>query len=156
MPAQVVMKEILSNSPVSLLFTNVREKESICYYCSALSETGKGLFLISAGIDKKNTEKAENAILAQVESMKTGDFSYDLIALAKKALISAYKDLYDSPAHLEAWYLRRALAGRWDSPLDMARQVEEVSKEQIVACAKALTLDTVFLLEGQKGGESDD
>ena len=29
-PAQVVMKEILSDSPVSLLFTNVREKESLC------------------------------------------------------------------------------------------------------------------------------
>lgn len=155
-PAQVVMKEILSDSPVSLLFTNVREKESICYYCSALSETGKGIFLISAGIDRKNAARAEDAIAAQIEALKKGEFSEDLIALAKKALISAYKDLYDSPAHLEAWYLRRNLAGRWDSPLDMAEQVEKVNKEQIVACAEALRLDTVFLLDGQKGGESDD
>ena len=155
-PAQVVMKEILSDSPVSLLFTNVREKESICYYCSALSETGKGLFLISAGIDRKNASRAEDAIAAQIEALKKGEFPDDLIALAKRALISAYKDLYDSPAHLEGWYLRRALTGRWDSPLDMAKQVEMVSKEQIVACAEALRLDTVFLLDGQKGGESDD
>ena len=150
------MKEILSDSPVSMLFTNVREKESICYYCSAISETGKGLFLISAGIDRKNADRAEDAIAAQIEALKKGEFSDDLIALAKKALVSAYKDLYDSPAHLEAWYLRRNLAGRWDSPLDMAKQVEMVSKEQIVACAEALRLDTVFLLDGQKGGESDD
>ena len=154
--AQVVMKEILADSPVSLLFTNVREKESLCYYCSALCETGKGLFLLTAGIDKKNAQRAENAIRSQIEALKNGDFSDDLIALAKKSLISAYKDLYDSPAHLEAWYLRRALAGKWDAPIDMAGAVERVSKEDVIACAQALEPDTVYLLEGRKGGEIDD
>lgn len=155
-PAQVVFKEILSDSPVSLLFTNVREKESLCYYCSALSETGKGLFVISCGVDKKNAQKAENAIFEQIEAIQKGLFSDDLIELAKKALISSYKDLYDSPAYLEAWYLRRILFGMWDAPLDMAEKIEKVTKDEIVACARMLTLDTVYFLEGQKGGENDE
>ncbi|MBP3320922.1 MAG: insulinase family protein [Clostridia bacterium] len=152
--AQVVMKEILSDSPVSLLFTEVREKESLCYYCSSLSETGKGLFIISAGVDRKNAKRAKQAILEQIERLKRGEFSDDLLYLAKKALINSYKDLYDSPAYLEAWYLRRRLAGREDAPLDMAKRVEAVTKEMIVACAEALMLDTVFLLDGRKGGPS--
>ena len=155
-PAQVMMKEILADSPVSLLFTNVREKESLCYYCSALSESGKGLFVISCGIDRKNRKRAEDAILSQVEAMRKGLFSEDLLALAKKALINSYKDLYDSPAYLEAWYLRRNLSGMWDSPADMAKRIEGVTRDEIVACAESLVLDTVYFLEGQKGGENDD
>jgi predicted Zn-dependent peptidase len=153
-PAQVVLKEMLSDSPISLLFTNVREKESLCYYCSALSESGKGLFVISGGVDKSNVKRAEEAIFKQIETMQKGDFSEDLLFLAKKSLISSYKDLYDSPAYLEAWYLRRNLFGMWDSPADMAKKIEKVTREEIVSCANLLTLDTVYLLEGQKGGEA--
>ena len=52
--------------------------------------------------------------------------------------------------------MRRALAGKWDAPIDMAGAVERVSKEDVIACAKALEPDTVYLLEGRKGGEIDD
>jgi hypothetical protein len=42
----------------------------------------------------------------------------------------------------------------WDSPADMAKKIEKVTREEIVSCANLLTLDTVYLLEGQKGGEA--
>ncbi|MBQ8400276.1 MAG: insulinase family protein [Clostridia bacterium] len=152
-PALTVMKEMLSDSPVSLLFTNVREKESLCYYCSASGEPGKGLLLISAGIDRKNAAYAEELILAQLEKMKKGDFEEELFLLAKQALIQSYKELSDSPAYIEGWYLRRSLMGLRDSPEQTAQRIKTVTKEQVILAANSLSLDTVYLLQGVKGGE---
>ena len=73
---RILLVKVLRKYPfTSKLFINVREKLSLCYYCSMVSHYVKGLFIITAGINACDKEKAQEAILKQLDDMKKGDFS---------------------------------------------------------------------------------
>ena len=65
-----VMIDMFGGGPYSKLFTNVREKMSLCYYCSARFMRDKGIVLVQSGIEDENEQKATDAILAELENMK--------------------------------------------------------------------------------------
>ncbi|MEG1743247.1 MAG: hypothetical protein RR246_03675 [Clostridia bacterium] len=46
------------------------------------------------------------------------------------------------------WYLSRIIVNRYDSPLDAANAVAAVTKEDVVAAAESIKLDTVYFLKG--------
>ena len=70
----MVMTDIFGGGPYSRLFDNVREKMSLCYYCSASSSRVKGLITVESGVEEQNAEKAEKAISEQLEIMKKGGY----------------------------------------------------------------------------------
>lgn len=147
-PAFLVMRTVLGGSGVSKLFVNVREKMSLCYTCHAMLDGAKGVLMIYAGIDPKNREKAQNAIFDQIEQIKNGCISDEELELAKLELSNTYKEIYDSPAALESWFIGRSLAGIDKSPSDFSRELLQVTREQVIDSAKYLLTDTVYFLEG--------
>ena len=151
-----IVNSLLGSSPTSKLFMNVREKMSLCYYCSSRPNALKGTMLVSSGIEVENFEKARDAVFAQIDALKNGDISDFELASAKKSLVNAYKELSDSPAGLIAWYLTRSFAGRSDSPDDVIRQVVSATKEDIIASAKRLSPDTVYFLKGSLTPPNED
>ena len=153
-PAFLVMRTILGGSGVSKLFVNVREKMSLCYTCFASLEGTKGILMVYAGIDPANRDKAQSAIFDQIEKIKCADVSDDELSLAKLELSNTYKEIYDSPAALESWFIGRRLAGITISPDEFSKALVSVTKEQVVDSAKYLLADTVYFLEGTK--PSDD
>src|SRR5690606_6797822 len=54
----LVYNGILGTYPHSKLFVNVREKESLAYYCSSRYDAHKGIVTIQSGIEFENYEKA--------------------------------------------------------------------------------------------------
>ena len=46
----MIMCDIFGGGPYSRLFTNVREKMSLCYYCSASSVRYMGLLTVDSGV----------------------------------------------------------------------------------------------------------
>ncbi len=146
---------LLGASPTSKLFMNVREKMSLCYYCSSRPNALKGLLTISSGIEVENFEKARDAILCQIDAIRSGDFTDAELESAKKSLINSYRELTDSPSGLVFWYLTRSFAKRDDSPLDAANAVLSVTRDEVIEAAKGLSLDTVYFLKGTLCGEDD-
>ncbi len=151
-----VFVEMYGNSPVSKLFMNVREKLSLCYYCRAIPDGMKGVMVVTSGIEVSNKEKAQNEILAQLESIKQGKITEEELNLAKKSLKNAYSELNDSPAALEGWYLTRRLSGLDDTHDEVCGRFMAVTKEDIVRIAQKIELDTVYFLEGTLTGEGED
>jgi len=143
-----LFNELLGGSPTSKLFLNVREKESLCYYCTSIPEPFKGIMVITSGIEVKNKEKALRSVFAQIEAIAKGDISEEELDGAKKSLVNGYNELTDSAAGMAAWYFSRALAGRCDSPKDAAEKILSVGREEVSLAAKALVPDTVYFLEG--------
>ncbi len=143
-----LVNSLLGSSPTSKLFMNVREKMSLCYYCSSHPNALKGIMLISSGIDVENFEKARDAIFSQIDDLKAGKISDFELDSAKKSLINAYRELTDSPAGLVSWYLTRSFAGRCDSPEDVIEKIISVGKDEIVSAARHLSPDTVYFLKG--------
>lgn len=63
---------------------NVREKLSLCYYCSARLIRGKGIIVIQSGIEKENRQKVLDEINRQLDIMKNGEFSDEDFEASKK------------------------------------------------------------------------
>lgn len=139
---------IYGGSPVSKLFLNVREKLSLCYYCSSRIEKYKGLMLISSGIENQNRGRAQSQILKELQAMRDGSFTDDELDAARKVLENAYQSYQDSAYYLEDWYLGQLLCGSGDSPEDALEKLRQVTREQITEAAQLVELDTVYFLEG--------
>lgn len=154
-PAFVLMNEIFSGSPVSRLFTEVREKQSLCYYCSAVPDSLKGILTISAGIRDDNREKAEREIIRQIDAMKNGDFSDTEIEAARHSIESALRGMKDSRSTMESFTLRRLLAGVDTHVENYITSLRALTKEDIVAVANKFSLDTVFYLKPDFSKEND-
>ena len=137
---------VLGGTAHSKLFNNVREKLSLCYYCSSAYDSNKGLLYIESGVQKENIEKAKAAILNEIEEMKKGNITDEEMTSTKLSLCNKYMTSVDSPSGTQAWYLAQMLKGKPISPQEQAELINAVTKEQVVAAANKLTLDTVYVL----------
>ena len=135
-------------SPSGKLFMNVREKLGLCYYCSPMLDGVKGLLIVSAGIYAENREKAEEAILQQIEALKKGDISERELRSAKAVAESAYKEIYDSASSIINWYSARRGLGLDISPEEMAARIKNTTAEDIARVARDIVPDTFYMLEG--------
>jgi len=152
--------ELYGNSPTSKLFMNVREKLSLCYYCRAIPEAQKGIMIVASGIENDNFDKAKDEILLQLDNVRNCDITDEELESAKRSIINGYREIYDTPSSLEAWYMGRALAGISGSPEEAAEKIKSTTKEEIAEVANGITLDTVYFMRGalntEDGGEEDD
>lgn len=152
-----VMVDIFGGSPHSKLFTIVREKMSLCYYCSARMIRAKGVMFVQSGIESANEEKAKEAILMQLEDIKNGNFTDEDMESSIKALEDSFNSVSDSPEALDSWFMSQCVSGAYKYPEDFIEDFKKVTREEIINAAKDVTLDTVFMLEGTgEGGEQND
>ncbi len=153
--AGCVLNDLFGGSASSKLFTNVREKLSLCYTCRSMLHAQKGMMVIYAGIATENKEITQKEIFAQLELCKQGEITDEEISLAKQSLIHAYRALSDRPHSTERFYLNRLLSEDGYDTADFIAAISSVTRDEIVTAAKQLQVDTVFFLEGvhAKGGE---
>lgn len=146
--ANSLMSAILGGTPTSKLFTNVREKQSLCYYCASRVDNSKGIMLIDSGVEIKNIEKTEEAVMEQLRLLKNGCITDDELNSAKLAIKNSYISSLDSLGALQSFYINGILLDKAMSPLEAAAIVDDISKDQITELAKQIKLDTVFSLIG--------
>ena len=152
----LLFNEIFGGSAFSKLFLNVREKLSLCYYCSSSFSTYTGIVTVSCGMDVKNFELARATILEQLEEIKRGNVNEDELYTAKRSLLNAYRQLYDSPFDLQSFYSGRMLFGIPDTIEDCYEKLSAVTLEQIVALAQNIKLDAQFFVEGTETSIEDE
>ncbi len=145
-----LFSEIYGASPTSKLFVNVREKMSLCYFCRSQISQRNGLLMVASGIEFKNKQIAEDAILNQLEAIKNGEITEEELENAKRSLRNAYMSIYDSGYSMELWTLNRSLSNNTDTPADEKSKVENATIEEIVEYAKGITVDTVYFLKGEE------
>lgn len=143
-----LMCTVLGGTPTSKLFENVREKQSLCYYCASAISNSKGLMCIDSGVETKNIEKAENAITEQVELLKKGVISDDELISAKLAMKNSFISVMDGLSGLEGFYLIDAVSDYSFTLAEGAEIVDTITREEITELASYIKLDTVFSLVG--------
>ena len=146
--ANTLMSMILGGTPTSKLFQNVREKQSLCYYCSSNVNNNKGIMLIDSGVETDNIEKTESAVMEQITALVHGNVTDEELLSAKKALKNLYISTMDSLSAMHAWYMGSVLSSLVASPLEEAEIVDDITKEEVVELANRIKLDTVFSLIG--------
>ena len=144
----LVLSKILGGMPTSKLFMNVREKQSLCYYCASVIDTNKGIMLIDSGVETENLEKTEKAILEQVDMLKRGNISDSELEDAKLSAKNSFLTILDGLAAMQTDYIGSILKKDPLSPSEAAKAVEGVTKERVIEIAQKIELDTVFSLVG--------
>ena len=146
-----MMSIIYGELPFSKLFVNVREKMSLCYYCSSTSSFVKGSLNVDTGVERCNTEKAKSAILAQLDEIANGNITDEEIAGALMALDNAVQQCGDTPTSYISWYFDCFCDKDFITPEEHFARFCAVTKERIINAAKSLKLDSIYIMLNKEG-----
>lgn len=141
---------ILGALPSSKLFANVREKMSLCYYCSSSYSTPKQTMIISSGVEHDNLEKAKTAILEQLTAIQNGDISDAELESARMSIYNTLNGIGDTPGSHINWYQGCYYWNNYHTPEDSLKQYLAITKEDITKAARTLKLDTVYIMDTKK------
>ena len=146
--AMQVCNTIFGSGMTSKLFTNIREKQSLCYDISSGYHGSKGIVTVSAGIDFDKKALVREQILSQLHSCCDGDITPHELQAAKQAIISSLQGTHDTPSAIDSYYSSAALSGLAMTPQEYICAVRAVTAEQVVEAARSVKLHTVYFLEG--------
>lgn len=138
---------ILGGGADSILFRNVREKHSLCYYISSSVNKVTNLLVIESGIDKKDYKKCIRLIKKELKNVASGNFDESLIENGKTTYVNACKEITDAPGmllnvYISNEYLKTGLIE------EKEKEILKVTKNDVIQFAKKVYIDTVYLLEG--------
>ena len=153
MPAMKVAVDIFGGGTYSKLFSVVREKMSLCYYCSAALFNSKGIVMVQNGIEDANEEKAKNEIINQLRLTAEGEFTDEDFSSSIKSLTDSILGNSDTPEEITAWYASQILRNELKAPETYAKEIGNVDRAEVVRAAKTIMLDTIFMLKSS--GEAE-
>ena len=147
-PALLMMNAIFGGGITSKLFMKVREELSLCYYALSTLEKFKGVMLVSSGIDCAQRDVAQAEILRQLDAVRAGDISDYELESARRYIRSSLLSGMDSPGRLDDFYIGQIIAGQPDTMQALSERVARVTKDDVAAAARRVSLDTIFFLKG--------
>lgn len=148
-----IYNEILGGSSSSMLFDNVREKNSYAYYINSNQKSYDNILLIYSGIEPGNSETVIKLIKKVLLDMQKGRITNEQIKSAKETIISAIKASLDNPSGIINTYYAKVLVNS-DDVETRIKKINEVSKDSIVSFANKITLHTIYLLEGDNNAKN--
>lgn len=138
---------ILGGGSESLLFSEVREKNSLAYYVSSTPNKLDNLIIIRGGITKDKSIDAVNIVKKILKDLEAGKIDDDRIEKAKEYYTSAIDDIIESPFQIiESYYMIELLGV--DDIETKRKKMLKVTKDEIIAVAKKVKINTVYILEG--------
>lgn len=140
--------EIFGGGPNSILFRNVREKHSLAYYVTSNIVKHKSILLLDAGIEFQNYQKTVDLINQGLEDMVNGNFSDEDIEIAKKSVRTSSESIIDSPKLMSEFVFGKIIANDGRTLEEMIRQLEEVTRDEIVQAMSKVNLDTIYFMDG--------
>ena len=130
-----------------MMFQNVREKAGLAYSSKSTFIKQKMNIFIRCGIQIENYEKALNLIKVQLDNIKTGEFSDEDIEVAKVYLTSSIKNIEEEQDTEIVYYIGQELSGTNRSIEEYIDRIQRVSKEDILAFAEKVSINTIYFLK---------
>lgn len=155
-PEMKVAVDIFGGGTYSKLFSVVREKMSLCYYCSAVLNSKKGIVCVQSGIENVNEEKAKSEILNQLSLVASGDFTDEILDSSVKAMTDSVISSNDTPGSLDIWYISQSSYDEVLTPEEYAERLRIVDRASVIEAAKSIKADTIFMLKASGEGENNE
>ena len=148
-----IMTDLFGGGTYSKLFMNVREKKSLCYYCSARFNRQKGAIIVQSGIENKNAETAIKEILLQLQAVADGEITTDDMNSSLLSMKDLYNSVCDTPEDIDIWCYSQITDDEFETPTEYLDALLKVTREDVIESAKKVTLDTIYLLKADKSEE---
>jgi predicted Zn-dependent peptidase len=130
----------------SKLFLNVREKEGLCYHVASDIDKFSGVMLVGCGIDAKEKDRTMRVIFEQLEEMQKGNISDFEMSYTKDTIEYSLKCINDSQMMMTEYKFSQLLKGNVYDFDEYMENINVVTKEEVVAVANKVTLDTIYFL----------
>ena len=138
---------ILGQSSVqNKLFKKLREENSLCYSISSYYQKYDGLIVISTGVDESSSNKAIKLIKDAIKEMSSNISDEELIN-AKEQVITSLIYAKDSLDRIIDNYFYQDLK-ELDDIDTRIKKFKEVTKEEIYALSKKISISIVYNLKG--------
>lgn len=137
---------ILGGMTISRFFLNIREKQSLCYYCSAAGNRVKRTLIAYAGIEPQNIERVKEAILAEINDICENGVTEEELRTAKLEMHNTASSMNDNPLAMISWYHNQILDNEILTPEEYCAEIDKVTAERVQAAARKYSLDTVYTL----------
>ena len=132
----------------SKLFLQVREKNSLAYYVASRIESHKGLLMVVSGIQSENYGKTLSIINEQMDNMKKGDFTDEVIDQTKAVINNQLLETIDNAVGLVEVLYHNVVSPITVTIDEWLQAVPKVTREEIIAVANKVQLDTIYFLTG--------
>ncbi len=144
--AGVLLSTILGGMTTSRFFMNIREEQSLCYYCSCFSNRFKRVITAYAGVDPQNVQRTREAILAEFRDVCENGVSEEELSRAKLEIINDARSIYDGVNAIASWYSGQLMDSTVITPEEYIEQLKQVTPERIQQACRKYSLDTFYVL----------
>ena len=142
----LVLNALFGGSPLSKLFTNIREKASLAYSIYSRWQHDTGFMTVAAGLDADKVAETDRLIQVELQAIQAGEFSDATLAAVKSSLINDYLSQQDSPNSEIELVFSRLLTQRETSVDEWVAAIQAVTPADVSALAKKVTLQGRFTL----------
>lgn len=150
----LVYNELLGGSSSSVLFDNIREKNSYAYYVSSLAKAYDNLLIIYSGVEPSNEETVIKQIRKNVDAISKGKFAENYFENAKETIISGIIASTDNPYGIINTYFAKSLVGS-ASAEERIENIKKVSINDIITLSKKIKVHSSYALKGGPNGDKD-
>lgn len=149
-----IYNEILGGSGASLLFNEVREKNSLTYYINSMPQGYDNILIVYTGIEKQNVDYGLKLIKKCIKDMENGAFTDTALKNAIKLVTTSVKLSNETPANIISQYYAMSIL-KSDDAKTRIEKFSKVTKEEVVTLASKIKLDTIFFLERGQNEEAN-
>lgn len=146
---------LFGGSATSRLFLNVREKQSLCYYCGSSYALASGCMTVESGVEPENAQKAEQAILHELQALCNGPITDEEFEDCRLGLLSGMASVEDTLGGIEGWYALELLRGaQVQDPAQAQQALCRVTKQDVQQFLQRFTYSVGYLVT--KEGSAND
>ena len=146
----MVFNGLFGGTATSKLFNNVREKLSLAYYANTRLNLSKGIIIARSGIEFSKYQAVREEIMKQLGEIGKGNISEEEMQNTKAHLINVYSSLEDDPESTVALKSGWIAEGETRNVSDIIEGIKNVTKDEVIECARSLKLCTVYFLKGEQ------
>ena len=140
-----IYSSILGGGGMSRLFSNVREKNSLCYTITSMPNTPNSILMIYSGINSENYNKALKLIKDEI---KLKNVTKRELNDAKVELISSVETLLDNPGSIINYYYGMEVFNS-DNIKDKISNYNKVTIKDILNLSNKISIEMIYLLKGE-------
>lgn len=154
--AALVLNSLFGAGPSSLLFTEVREKESLAYNISSRLQVDLNLITVLAECRPEQAERIKALVGEQLVKIQEKSVEPERFSQAKQAVLSDRIRLEDHAQGQAVEGLLKMLAEESISSSDLLKAVEGVSLDAVSTLAKKMVEKTSLVLSGQRDDQKEE
>lgn len=148
-----MLSAVLSDAPMSLLFSEVREKGGFCYSIRALVRPAARSLFIFCGIAPGTERRVERAVSQVLSAVRAGKIPPSLLSAALSYVRMTLATVFENVEDIVGFVLFRLLFNRRIDPDELTSDAERVTAQTLSDYMRRVRPDVVYLLTPKGDGQ---